>query len=297
MDHEDFRRFEQLAQVLHFAKAADALGMSPSALTRRIQAMEEELGTPLFLRDQRSVRLTSAGERFRSFAQEQLDHWEQLKNELRQGVESPRGELRIACTVTACHTILPALLARSRERFPGVALHLATQDAARSLSALESGEVDLAVIPTDDPGPNHLATRALAHTELVFVAPASEGSRQQLGLGEPQNWKDLLRRAPLVAPLAGLDRERLDVFLRKQRIEARIVAEVRGNEGILAMVSLGSGIGLVPRLVLESSSLPVSALPEVPAPPGYSVSLCARPKSLSRDVVRVFWELSGEPGI
>ncbi len=296
MDHEDFRHFGRLAQLLHFARAAEALGMSPSALTRRVQAMEEELGVPLFERDQRSVRLTGAGERFRVFAQEQLDQWEQLKNELHEGVVSPSGELRIACTVTACHTILPELLAQSRELYPGVAIHLATQDAARSLSALESGEVDLAVIPTDEPGPSHLVTRALAHTDLVFVGPSAAAARKRWALDDALPYKELFRRVPLVAPLGGLDRERLDGYLKKQRIEARIVAEVRGNEGILAMVALGSGIGLVPRLVLESSSLPVTALDDVPAPPGYAVSLCARPKSLSRDVVRVFWALAEGQG-
>jgi len=295
MDHEDFRNFEQLSQLLHFGRAAQALGMSPSALTRRVQAWELELGVPLLLRDQRSVRLTAAGERTRIYARRELDQWQQLQNELRQALESPSGDLYIACTVTACHSVLPRLLALARERFPGLTLRLVTQDAERSLAALEAGEVDLAVIPTEEPGPAHLETCLLTRTALTFIAPDDPELLRRLlpGPGGRQ-WKTSFQATPLIAPQAGLDRQRLDDWLRRHRIDARIVAEVRGNEGIMAMVSLGSGIGLVPRLVLDSSSLPVHVLDEIPAPPGYAVSLCARTKSLGRDVVRVFWKLAQE---
>ncbi len=294
MDSEDFRRFELLAQALHFGRAARSLGMSPSALTRRVQAMEEELGQPLLLRDQRSVRLTAAGERFRKFARSQLEQWEQLKNDLGEQNASPVGELLIACTVTACHSILPRLLSLSRKRHAGLTLRLITQDATRSLSQLEAGEVDLAVIPTDSEPPPHLEALVLGSTELAFIAPRD---LSQLGLDKKAELDEAsVVQLPLVAPIGGLERKRLDTWLSEHDIEPRIVAEVRGNEGLIAMVSLGSGIALVPRLVLESSPLKASVrvLSELTPPPGYDVSLCARPKSLRRDVVRVFWELAGE---
>ncbi len=295
LDSEDFRRFELLAQTLHFGRAARALGMSPSALTRRVQAMEEELGQPLLLRDQRSVRLTTAGERFRKFARAQSEQWEQLKNDLSEQNASPTGELHIACTVTACHSILPRLLSLSRKRHPGLTLRLITQDATRSLVQLEEGEVDLAVIPTDDQPPPHLEALVLGTTELAFIAPRDSSL---LGLPKGAIPRDAatLMRLPLVAPIGGLERKRLDAWLAERDIEPHIVAEVRGNEGLIAMVSLGSGIALVPRLVLDSSPLKASVrvLTELEPPPGYDVALCARPKSLRRDVVRVFWELAGE---
>lgn len=295
MDSEDCRRFERLAQVLHFGRAARALGMSPSALTRRVQAMEEELGQPLLLRDQRSVRLTAAGERFRKFARSQMEQWEQLKNDLVAQNASPTGELHIACTVTACHSILPRLLSLSRTRHPGLTLRLITQDATRSLAQLEEGEVDLAVIPTDAVPPPHLESVVLGSTELAFIAPKDTsllGLPADTQLTRPSELAEL----PFVVPIAGLERERLESWLRVNGFEPRIVAEVRGNEGIIAMVSLGSGVGLVPRLVLNVSPLreKVRVLECLEPPPGYDVSLCARPRSLKRDVVRVFWELAGE---
>jgi LysR family positive regulator for ilvC len=91
-----------------------------------------------------------------------------------------------------------------------------------------------------------------------------------------------------------LERSRLDAWFKNERIDPHIVAEVRGNEGIIAMVSLGSGVGIVPQLVLDSSPLKqrVRVLDHLQAPPGYDVSLCCKKRSLGRRVVEVFWELS-----
>jgi LysR family positive regulator for ilvC len=290
MEHEDFRRFEQLASTLHFGRSARQLGMSASALTRRVQAMEEALGIALFVRDPRSVRLTVAGERFRSYARDEHERWQKLRNELLGGTRAPMGDLRIACTVTACYTVLPRLLALCRERYPGIALQLVTQDAARSLAQLESGEVDLAVVPTDGPSPGDLCTCILASTDLVFIAPNDPMVRDRLA----NNRK--LQGALWIAQMAGLERKRLDWWLADNDQGARLVAEVRGNEAIIAMVSLGCGLGLVPRLVLTASPLPVFTLDHVKAPPGYDVSLCVRRKGLGRETVQAFWSLAEEGG-
>src|SRR5687768_8439569 len=109
---DDLSAFTHLADSLHFARSAKALHMSPSALTRCIQRIEADLGQTVFQRTKRSVTLTRAGELFRDYARAQLAAHAHLKEALAAETEAPTGELRIACTVTACHSILPKLLAR-----------------------------------------------------------------------------------------------------------------------------------------------------------------------------------------
>jgi len=297
MDQEDFRAFLHLAGTLHFGRTAQALHMSTSALTRLVQRMEEEVGHPLFVRDRRSVHLSDAGQRFRAFAQAQLEGWHALRRALAADWESPAGDLHIACTVTACYTLLPRLLAECRRRYPKVGLKLRTQDAARSLFQLEAGEVDLAVVPSEGAPPPPLRSLALADTALVFIAPLAEDALGCAAVGDDIDWSSV----PVVAPEQGLDRERLDHWLRARGVAPPIAAEVRGNEAILAMVSLGAGVALVPELVLQASPwrTRVRRLPE-PAPVGYTVSLCATERGLARRVVEVFWAIAGEtaePGV
>lgn len=288
MDERDYAAFVRLSGTLHFAQTARSLGMSASALTRRIQAMEEDLGHELVRRSAKP-ELTPAGHVFLSFCREELERIEELKNRLSAESESPSGDLRIACTVTACHTVLPRLLARFRREVPRVNLHLITQDAARSLEQLEKDEVDLAVIPTGEGKTPGLSRQVLGHTEFSWIAPR-DASALEIKSERPRDFFQL----PLIAAESGLERERLTQFLSARGIEPRFSAEVRGNEAIIALVSLGSGVALVPRLVLESSPLKqrVRVMAQIPAPPGYDVSLCAKERSLERRIVSAFWAIS-----
>jgi len=290
MDDTDSAAFAHLAGTLHFGRSARALGMSPSALTRRVQALEEELDVQLFERSRQRVALTSAGEHFLRFTRQRQSELAELKHRLREEAASPTGELVIACTVTACHTILPSLLARFRRTFPRVTLRLFTQDATRSLAQLQDGEVDLAVIPAEPGGPTGLDSQPIGRTEFAFIAPKDEPELGALLGAETPILHDL----PWVAPIGGVERTRLFDWLGAQGQRPRIVAEVRGNEGIIAMVTLGSGVALVPELVLRSSPLRerVRVVEGFELPPGYDVALCRRRESRARHLVSAFWGLS-----
>ncbi|HKO91911.1 MAG TPA: HTH-type transcriptional activator IlvY [Polyangiaceae bacterium] len=287
---EELSLFLHLAESLHFARSAKAAGMSPSALTRSIQRLEEELGQPLFQRNRRSVSLTRAGEIFRDHARAQLAGHARLLEALAAEKQAPTGELRIACTVTACHSVLPKLFARCRARYPGIHLQLSTSDAARCLQGLENDEADLAVVPEPDRPAGELRFVRLAYTELAFIAPVADAElSRRAKLGAP-HWDGL----PVILPRRGLERERIDAWLEEQAARPDVYAEVDGNEAILALVALGCGVGVVPELVRKDSPLRGRIEPvEVRHPPrGYHVSLCAKTRTLSRRTVGALWELA-----
>lgn len=288
--HQELSVFLRLAESLHFARSAKAAHMSPSALTRSIQRLEEELGHPLFQRGPRGVTLTRAGEIFRDHARAQLAGHARLLEALAAEKQAPTGELRIACTVTACHSVLPKLFARCRARYPGIHLQLSTSDAARCMLGLENDEVDLAVVPEPDRPATELQFVRLAFTELSFIAPAADedlARRAKLG---GNHWSGL----PVILPRRGLERERIDAWLEEQAARPEIYAEVDGNEAILAMVALGCGVGVVPELVRKDSPLRgrIEQV-EVRRPPrGYHVSLCAKTRTLSRRTAGALWDLA-----
>ncbi len=288
--HQDFSLFLHLAESLHFARSAKALHLSPSALTRTIQRLEHEVGQPLFQRNRRGVALTRAGEIFRDHARAQLAAYARLQEALATETETPTGELRIACTVTACHSVLPKLLARCRERYPGIHLQLSTSDAARCLQSLESDEVDLAVVPEPDRPAAELRFVRLAHTELAFVAPAADAELARRARLGGAHWNGL----PVILPRRGLERQRMDAWLEAQGVRPDVYAEVDGNEAILALVALGCGVGVVPELVRRDSPFRGRiAEVDIKRPPrGYHVSLCAKSRTLSRRTAAVLWDLA-----
>jgi LysR family positive regulator for ilvC len=288
--HQDFSLFLHLADSLHFARSAKALHMSPSALTRTIQRLEEELGQPLFQRTKRSVALTRAGEIFRDHARAQVAAYARLQEALATEAQTPTGELRIACTVTACHSVLPKLLARCRERYPGIHLQLSTSDAARCMQALEGDEVDLAVVPQPDRPAPELRFVRLAHTDLSFIAPASDAELARRARLGGSHWNGL----PVILPRRGLERQRLDAWLEQHGARPEVYAEVDGNEAILALVALGCGVGVVPELVRRDSPLRgrIEQVELKRPPRGYHVSLCAKDRTLSRRTAAALWDLA-----
>ena len=99
MDLKSLEMFQHLSISLHFGKTAQAYHVSPSTLSRTIQRMEETLGTELLHRDNRKVVLTDAGQKFQTYAMQQLEQWKQLKFSLEEKQTELKGKLHIYCSV------------------------------------------------------------------------------------------------------------------------------------------------------------------------------------------------------
>jgi LysR family positive regulator for ilvC len=288
MNIQELKLFRHLAASLHFGRTSRACNLTPSALTRTIQRLEEELGQRLFIRDNRSVALTPAGQLFREYAEDALQRWQELVNRLAAG-EVPGGQLTLYCSVTAVYGILPRLLGRFREEYPRVHLNLQTGDAARALLKLRNEEAEVVIAALPDSIPPGLEFLTIIETPLVFIGPARfPGAVIQAG--EEIDW----RRTPLIMAERGLSRERLDRWLAERKIEPNIYAQVAGNEAIIAMVSLGCGVGVVPRLVLENSPLKkqIRILEVTPELTPFSVGVCTPARNLANPIIRAFWTIA-----
>jgi len=288
MEIRELEIFLAVADLLHFGRASQVCNLSPSALTRTIQRLEDEVGEPLFLRDNRTVTLSVAGERFREYARQAVKEWEDFRMTVRGG-ETVGGSLSIYASITAVYSILPDLLESYRMAYPDVQFELRTGAAEEAVPLVDSGVVDLAVAALPDRHATRIEFLPIVTTPLLFIAPRKEGPFSFGGGEDPD-----LARAPLVLPQSGLSRRRLDKWLREEQIRPNITSEVSGNEAIIAMVRLGCGIGVVPQLVLERSPFrdEISVLERAPQLDPYVVSLCASRRNLRRPSVAAFWRLA-----
>lgn len=291
MDIRELEIFLTVADLRHFGRASQACNLSPSALTRTIQRLEEEVEQPLFLRDNRTVTLSPAGERFRSYARLALQEWRSFRASAKNE-QAIAGTLSIYASITAVYSLLPQLLESYREKFPEVQLELRTGAAEQAVAQVQSGEIDLAVAALPDRQRSRIEFLPILTIPLVFIA-----LKRQLPASE---WlvdgRLDLSRAPLVLPQTGLSRHRLDVWLKEQRFTPNITSEVSGNEAIIAMVRLGCGVGIVPELVWEKSPFrdEVAVLEEAPRLDPYVVGLCTSKRTLQRPSVQAFWRLAEE---
>ncbi|MFC9909915.1 HTH-type transcriptional activator IlvY [Streptomyces sp. NPDC127197] len=279
-DHRELRLFLHLAQTLNFGRTSLDCHVSPATLTRTVQRLEADLGHRLFDRGPRGVSLTAEGHRFRAYAVQALELWRAYREEHPDPAELT-GRLTVFATVTACQALLADLLGPFRAAHPQVRLDLRTGDAAAALARLDEGEVDVAVAGIPARLPEPLVSRTVAVTELVFVTARD---RPDPGL-----------EGPFVLPHRGLVREAADRWFRARGRVPDVAGEPDGHEGLLTLVALGCGTGVVPRLVLEHSSMHdrLSAIPAPgPPPEPLPIGLCVRRADLRRPAVAALWSLT-----
>ena len=289
MDLHELKLFLHLAGSLHFGKTARACHISPSALSRTIRRLEEEVGHSLFDRDNRSVQLSTVGLRFRDFARETVGSWNQLIDSLRAGEQDLSGEITLFSSVTAAYSVLTDLFARFRSKYPKIHIKLQTGDAAHAIEYVQDGTADITVAAKPDRLAPGLLFRAITATPLVFISPVVECDVKALTDRLPIAWHTV----PMILAEQALSRKRVDVWFKGRGIRPNIYAEVAGHEAILSMVRLGCGVGVVPQLVLENSSLKneVRILPVTPELEPYEVGLCAHRRRISSPVVLAFWDI------
>ncbi|TDL43107.1 LysR substrate-binding domain-containing protein [Kocuria rosea] len=173
MDFQQLRLFIAVAEELHFGRAAEKLHMAQPPVTRGIQQLERELGTKLFDRSTRSVRLTAAGQ---ALVQPARDVLSAVQRARRVALAAGRGEVgRVTLTYAGASThVLVGVLAREvRRHHPGIELGLYSQSfALPALGRVLRMEMDLGlgrwdVIPAD------IRTRVVADEHLVIAVPAS----------------------------------------------------------------------------------------------------------------------------
>lgn len=288
MNIRDLRLFKHLSNSLHFARSSRACHVTPSALTRIIQRLEEELGEQLFLRDNRSVMLTSAGKAFRSYAEDVIHRYEELQGEFSKE-KTVRGEISLYCSVTAAYSILPEIFQKFRSVHPEVHINLQTGDAALALTRLQNQEVDITVAALPDKVPERIKFLNILETPLVFIVATAFPETIQY-IGDEIDW----RKTPVITADFGLSRERSDRWFQKRGVAPNIYAQVAGNEAIIAMVALGCGVGVVPQLVLEKSPLleQIKILDVSPELQSFSIGICTMKKNMRLPQVDAFWDIA-----
>ena len=291
MDLRALEMFLDLSRTLHFGKTSQACHISPSALSRVIQRLEDEVGQELFIRDNRSVQLSIVGEKFQRFARETIDKWEHLQDSLMQEGKVLRGDLLLYCSVTAASGVLADLFSRFRTLHPQIHIRLVTGDAAYSIERVQNGSADITVAARPENLPKTLRFKTITTTPLVFIGPVVPCDVTQMISESSVPW----HQVPLILAEQALSRRRVEAWFRERGVHPNIYAEVAGHEAILSMVRLGCGIGVVPELVIENSifKTEIRRLDVTPELEPYEVGLCAHKRRLTAPIVRAFWQSVG----
>jgi len=289
MDLYTLKCFVNLARTLHFGKAGELSNLSPSALSRTIKRLEEEVGKPLFIRDNRSVSLTRAGELFYAYAKEALRAYQELQESFEEEPTLMGGEISIVASFGAAYALMPGFVPQFRASYPKVTLTIRLLEEPEGMNQVTGNEADCAVLLSlPDYVPKGALLHRLGETPLLFIQPRMDCPAKTLTERTPIDWGTV----PLILTRSDLCRRRVDAWFRGKDVRPRIVSEVNTFEEVLVLTALGCGVGVVPEILIHSEEVKsaIRILDVYPKLVGYNYGLAAMKRRLQHPVVRAFWE-------
>jgi DNA-binding transcriptional LysR family regulator len=231
-----------LAVVTHgtFSDAAMSLEVSQSAVSRAIASLESELGVPLFIRGRSGARLTPVGERVIAHAHQILDIKELIDYEVNLEKGLYRSRLRISSFRSAATHLLPANIARFRNRFPHVEVVIFELDPAGVEHSLREGQADIGLVPL--PRSEEFRTVEIAQDEYVVLLPKSDPPPPK-----ELTWEALSAYSFILFNYAECTSAVRDHWAKwGQSFEVAYV--IKEDSTIVSMVAQGLGAAILPRL-------------------------------------------------
>ncbi|QEH81653.1 LysR family transcriptional regulator [Sphingomonas sp. C8-2] len=240
------RYFLAVAEELNFTRAAERIGIAQPPLSQQISNLERELGAELFVRSNRSVTLTEAGEALIPYAHRLLNDTDRAASLIGEIARGERGLLRLGAVYSAVYTVIPHALRTFSSLRPHVKIQLAEMTIAQQLAALAAGEIDVGLLrgPIMEPG---IETVSLFEESFVAALPADHPLA-----GEKELSLEALARHPfiIIAPtLSRLYSMRMLTALIERNMRFTIAQEVADMSTLLSLVGAGLGVSLVPASV------------------------------------------------
>lgn len=252
VDLDDVAAFTAVAELGAFGAAAEQMGLSQPALSRRVQKLEEALGVPLLERTTRRVALTTVGRDFLPKARRLLDELEASLLSVRAIAERRTGQVNIACVPTAAYYFLPEVIRAYNEELPNIRVRIVDEGANSVLRSVIDGEVDLGINLLGSQEPDIVFDPLL---DDPFVLACRND--HPLAAAAAVDWRDLAPyRFITVGRLSG-NRLILDLGLAGLAWRPRWFYEVQHLSTSLGLVEAGLGIAALPRLAMPAHPHPV----------------------------------------
>ncbi len=285
MQLRQLKTFVAVATTLNFTRAAEQVHLAQSSVTDQIQALEADLGTALFDRSRRTLKLTEAGQRLLDYATEILDLADEARIVVADAGGAPRGKLAIGGVETLCAEWLPELLAAFNRDYPTVDLVLHSAQSGQIHDELKSGVLDVGFLFGDLKAVPELRQEPVAQEELMFIVPPNHRYA-----GHPSVASDDLLDEPFLVTGKGCVYRRMfeAAFAGSLPVRPKIVSEVTSINAIRSLVKAGLGCALIPRVALPSAADDVIALPWQSADRETPITMAWRRRRVQSSALRSF---------
>lgn len=229
--------FQAVAESGSFTGAGEQLGLTQSAVTRQIQHLEEVIGTSLFHRTTRSVRLTEAGSSFLITATHILREFDQSMDKFREIYLNQAPQVRLALSHSIAHSHLPGLLVHFRRTNPNTRILITYESSSNLSEQLLDHEIDVAIFAQPSKPPSRLCLLHSFNDDFVIITPPEKTKQSKT---DPNySWLALDQNSTTGALI--------NHWISKLQPDLKSSTEFNNFDLIINLVALGLGSSIVPR--------------------------------------------------
>lgn len=232
---------DEIARSGSIRKAAERLNVSSSAINRQILALEEELGTPLFERLPRGLRLTAAGELCVEHIRSVLKDYAKLETRIRALKMPQAGQVALVTTVGLASGPLPGIIAKYIESHPRVHIKLRSDGGIATINPVLTGEVDIG-LGFNIPAAPGIRTLATFDIPIGAVLPPDHPLAEEAG---PVDLIDVVQDRLVLAQSGTSLRNVINLVLSSVPIPVEPVLETNSSSTLKQLVRRGIGISLL----------------------------------------------------
>ncbi len=244
MTLRQLKAFLAVAQTLSFAEASKKMFMSQPALSLAIKSLEGSVGGQLLVRTTRAVSLTPEGKALYERGRRLVNEWDDMEEEMRQRFALERGLVSIAAMPSFAANQLPEIIARFRQRYPGINVQVNDVVAEETVELVRDGKVELGVTFRPEGTWEQDQFTPLRLDQFVAVLPADH----PLSGLEDVSWQQLSDEAFIALQRPSMVRARIEEALLAAGLSLDVAFDSHQLATVGRMVGAGLGVSVAPSL-------------------------------------------------
>ena len=274
-----YQVFKTVAEQGSFRKASDLLGLTPSAISHAISALESELGFSVLNRGKNGVTLTNYGERLLPYVNAVLNSDESLRQAIAEFNGLKQGKVKVGCFSSVCTNWIPELMKAFQEEFPRISIEIFQGTYDDVAYWIKNGLVDLGFLSVSSAA--DIPIEPLCRDPLLCVVPSGmRRSNEPMGIEEMRNCQFVTQRESTDADIQN--------FLKENHLNVQSSYHVVDDLSTIAMVANGFGICLMPEMVMNDIPYQVDCYPVNPE--AYRIiGIAALNRNNMAPAVRIFY--------
>ena len=263
MELRQLRYFVEVAQREHISEAAEHLHVAQSAISRQIANLEDELGTPLFERIGRNVKLTPIGKIFLEHAIVALKAIDFAAKQVEEYLDPAKGTIKIGFPTSLASYVLPSVISAFKKEYPDVSFHLRQGSYKYLIDAVKNRELNLAFLGPLPQKDDEINTTLLFSESIHALLPSSHplAKQESINLSDLRNEKFVSFPEGYVLHKVALD------ACKSVGFTPNITSEGEDMDALKGLVAAGIGVTLLPESSMYDSTPRMTVKMPIANPP------------------------------